>query len=220
VLARVIETDPDPWLKALASHALGGETIPATDGFEVRGAWGRVPRLSPWRVMQYFTGITLLAAFARLLAFGFGLERSAKVKLESNAVHVHRETRLFGRRLRVSDASYALHDIECALREVSMPTFQVLFGALALAGGVALGTVWISDAVARGDHELLVTGIVAIMAGAGLDLLFAGWGRVRRERAGFEMFVGHERVVALRRVDPERAKRLVEQIARRRGVTP
>jgi hypothetical protein len=46
--------------------------------------------------------------------------------------------------------------------------------------------------------------------------LFDGWGKLRRERAGFEMFVDGERVVTLRRVDPQRAQRLVEQIARRR----
>jgi hypothetical protein len=167
--------------------------------------------------VQYFTGLTLLNGLGRLLAFGVGLERSAKVKLEASAVHVHRETKLFGRTLRVSDASYALQDVDCATREVSMPTFQVLFGALALACGVVFGTIWVTDAMARGDHELLMTGGMALMAGAGLDLLLAGWGRLRRERAGFELFVDKERVVALRKVDPERAQRLVEQIARRRG---
>jgi hypothetical protein len=217
VLARVVQDCPDAWMRAIAQHALGTESIPAPEGFEVRGAWGRVPRLSAWRVTQYFTGITLLNGLARFLAYGVGLERSAKVKLESSAVHVHRETKLFGRTLRVSDASYALQDVECATLEVSMPTFQVLFGALALVSGVVLGTVWLSDAIARGDHELLISGAIALMAGVGLDLIFAGWGRLRRDRAGFEMFVDRQRVVALRTVDPERAQRVVEQIARRRS---
>jgi hypothetical protein len=218
VLGRVIELSPDPWVKALAEHALGSPApLVPVESSEVRGAWGRLPRLSAWRVFQYFTGLALMAALGRFVAYGFGLESSARVKLEANAVHVHRETRLFGRTLRASDASYALKDIECATREVSMPTFQVLFGAFALVAGVVFGTMWISDGLARGDHDLLLTGAIALIAGVGLDLLLAGWGSLRSERAGFEMFVDNERVVALRRVDPVRAQRLVQQIAARRG---
>jgi hypothetical protein len=217
VFERVIETSPDPWVTALAQHALGNQPLKPAENPELLGAWGRLPRLSFWRVAQYFTGLALLAAIGRFVAFGFGLESSARVKLEANAVHVHRETRLFGRTLRASDASYALKDIECATREVSMPTFQVLFGALALVLGVVLGVMWISDGWARADHELLISGVIALMAGVGLYLFFAGWGSLRHERAGFEMFVDNERVVALRRVDPVRAQRLVQQIAVRRG---
>jgi hypothetical protein len=217
VLARVVENTQDAWVKALAQHALGAEPPPLTDGFELKGVWGNLPRFSAARVVQYFTGIALITGLLRFLAFGLGLERTGKVRLESGAVYVHRETRLFGRTLRVSDASYALRDIECATREVSAPAFQVVFGALALAVGVVLGFVWMSDAIARGDSSLFVSALVAIAAGIGLDLLFAGWGRMRRERAGFEMFVDSERVVALRKVDSERAQRLVEQIARRKS---
>ncbi|MFT3921448.1 MAG: hypothetical protein QM778_02815 [Myxococcales bacterium] len=217
VFEHVIENTQDPWILALARHALGGQPPVPAENPELLGAWGRLPRLSVWRVVQYFTGIALLAAVWRFVAYGFGLESSARVRLETNAVHVHRETRLFGRTLRASDASYALKDVECATREVSMPTFQVLFGALALVLGVVLGTIWISDGLARADHELMLTGVFALLAGAGLDLFFAGWGSLRHERAGFEMFVDNERVVALRRVDPQRAQRMVQQIAARRA---
>lgn len=216
VLARLAESTHDSWIRALAQHALGAEPLPASDGFEVKGSWGRVPRFSTLRVVQYLVGWALLQAMARAIAKGFGLERTGRVRLEANALHVRRETRLFGRLLRASDASYALKEVSCALREVSMPVFQVLFGALALAVGVLLGVIWLSDAIARGDRDLLVSGALALGAGALLDLSLAGWGRLRRERAGFELLVDHRRVVALRRVDPERAQRLVEQIARRR----
>ncbi len=217
VFERVIETSPDPWVTALAQHALGTPQLKPAENPELHGVWGRLPKLSVWRVLQYFTGLALLSAIWRFIAYAFGLESSARVKLETHAVHVHRETRLFGRTLRASDASYALKDIECATREVSMPTFQVLFGALALVVGVVLGVIWISDGLARADHELLLSGVIALMAGAGLDLFFAGWGSLRKERAGFEMFVDNERVVELLRVDPARAQRLVQQIAARRG---
>lgn len=216
-LGRLAEITPDSWIRALAQHALGTEPLPMTDGFELKGIWGRLPRISLVRVMSYFVGWGLLAAIARSLAYGLGLERTGRVRLESNALHVRRETRLFGRTLRVSDASYALQDVSSALREVSMPAFQVLFGALALATGVVLGVIWLSDAIARGDRDLLVTAALALGAGALIDLMLAGWGRLRRERAGFELTVDHERVVSLRRVDPERAQRLVEQIARRKA---
>jgi len=216
VLARLAESTQDSWIRALAQHALGTEPLPAVDGFEVKGVWGHVPRISALRIVQYLVGWALLQALARGVAYGFGFERTGRVRLEANALHVRRETRLFGRLLRVSDASYALRDVGCALREVSMPAFQVLFGALALATGVVLGVIWLSDAVARGDRELLMSAALALGAGALLDLVLAGWGRLRRERAGFELLVDQRRVVALRRVDPERAQRLVEQIARRR----
>jgi hypothetical protein len=216
-LGRLAETTPDSWIRALAQHALGTEPLPTIDGFEVKGTWGRVPRISFVRVISYFVGWALLAALGRSFAYGLGLERTGRVRLESNALHVRRETRLFGRTLRVSDASYALRDVACALREVSMPAFQVLFGALALAIGVVLGVIWLSDAIARGDRDLLIAAAMAVGVGALLDLLLAGWGRVRRERAGFELIVDRERVVALRRVDPERAQRMVEQIARRKA---
>jgi hypothetical protein len=74
----------------------------------------------------------------------------------------------------------------------------------------------VSDGIARSDKALVGSALVALCAGMGLDLLFDGWVKLRRERAGFELFVDGERVVALRRVDPQRAQRLVEQIARRR----
>ena len=215
-LARLAESSQDSWIRALAQHALGSEPLPAVDGFEVKGLWGSVPRISALRVVQYVIGWALLQALGRGIAYALGLERTGRVRLEANALHVRRETRLFGRTLRVSDASYALKDVVCALREVSMPAFQVLFGALALATGVVLGVIWLSDAMARGDRDLLVSGALALGIGALLDLLLAGWGRVRRERAGFELMVDHRRVLALRRVDPERAQRLVEQIARHR----
>ncbi len=214
--ARIVESHPDPWLKAIAAEAASHRPLPVNETAEVRGAWGKLPRLSVWRVLQYITGLTLLTGLGRFLAFGLGLERVARVRLELNAVHVHRETRLFGRTLRVSDASYALKDVECATREVSMPTFQVLFGAAALVVGIVCGTIWMSDGLVRGDHELFITGVIALLAGAGLDLLFAGWGSLRQSRAGFEMFVDNECVVALRRVDPDRAQRMVRQIAARR----
>jgi len=217
VIARAAESSPDAAVAAAARHALGAEPAPTTEGFELRGVVGRVPRLSVFRVVQYVTGITLILALARAASFGLGLERNAWVRLETNAVHVYRETQLFGRMVRASDASYALNDIECATREVSMPAFQVLFGALSLGTGVVLAMLWSRDALARDDASLLTSAALALVAGAGLDLLFAGWGRLRKDRAGFEMFVDNERVVALRKVDPERAQRLVEQIARRRG---
>ena len=125
VLARVAEASDDAWLRTLAQHALGAEPVPLTDGFELKGNWGSVPRLSTLRVVQYFTGIAFVGAVLRIVTYALGLERSAKVRLESSAVHVHRETRLFGRLLRVSDASYALRDVECARREVSAPTGQI-----------------------------------------------------------------------------------------------
>jgi hypothetical protein len=215
-LARVLETVPDPFVQVLSKHALGAAPAPETDGFELKGAWGRVPRLSFLRVLQYFTGFTLVVGLGRFVAFGLGLERNARVRLEESAVHVRRETFLFGRLLRTSDASYALKDLNCATREVSMPLFQVLFGALSLAVCSVLALVWMSDGIARGDGGLLRSAVLALCVGMGLDLLFAGWGRLRRERAGFEMYVDGERVVALRRVDPQRAQTLVEQIARRR----
>jgi hypothetical protein len=217
VLARVAESTDDAWLRTLAQHALGAEPVPLTDGFELKGNWGSIPRLTTLRVVQYFTGIAFLGAVARVVSYALGLERSAKVRLESSAVHVHRETRLFGRTLRVSDASYALRDVECARREVSAPAFQVLFGALALAVGIVFGVIWGSDGIARGDLRLVLAAAVAIGAGVVVDILLAGWGKLRRDRAGFEMFVDSERVVAMRKVDSERAARLVEQIARRRG---
>jgi hypothetical protein len=216
-LARLAETTPDSWIRTLSQHALGTEPLPTIDGFEVKGTWGQLPRISLVRVLSYVVGWALIAALGRTLAYGLSLERTGRVRLESNALHVRRETRLFGRTLRVSDASYALHDVGCALREVSVPGFQVLMGALALAIGVVLGVVWLSDAIARGDRDLLITGALALGIGALLDLLLAGWGRLRRERAGFELLVDRRRVVALRRVDPERAQRLVEQIARRKA---
>ncbi len=217
VIARAAESSPDVAVVAAARHALGAEPAPSTEGFELRGDVGRVARLSIWRVLQYMLGIPLFVALFRAISYAVGLERNVMVRLESNAVHVYRETWLFGRVVRESDASYALNDIECATREVSMPAFQVLFGAVALALGVVFSVIWASDSAARGDSSLLMSAGLVLVAGVGLDLLFTGWGRLRKERAGFEMFVDNERVVALRKVDPERAQRLVEQIARRRS---
>lgn len=216
-LARLAETTQDSWIRALAQHALGTEPLPAIDGFEVKGSWGRVPRISLLRVLQYVVGWALLQAIGRAIAYALGLERNGRARLEANALQVRRETRLFGHTLRISDVTYSLRDIDCVVREVSMPAFQVLFGALALAVGVVLGVLWLSDAMARGDRDLLLSGAIALGAGALLDLLLAGWGRLRRERAGFEVRVDRRHAVALRHVDPERAQRLLEQIARRKA---
>jgi len=104
-LARVAESSQDTWIKLLARDALGSEPAPGTDGFELRGVWGSVPRLTGWRVLAYFTGVTLLMGLWRLVAYGLGLTRQARVRLEAGALHVQRETRLFGRVVRVRDAS-------------------------------------------------------------------------------------------------------------------
>jgi hypothetical protein len=216
--ARVAEITQDSWVKALAREALGSEPVPGTDGFELRGAWGTVPRLTVGRVLAYFTGATLVMGVLRVIGWGLGLTRQARVKLEAGALHVQRETRLFGRVIRVRDASYALREVDTATREVSMPAFQVLIGALALGTSVVLAMFWFSGAMARGDSTLMRSAGLAVVAGVALDLLFTGWGRLRAERAGFELFVDQRRVVTLRKVDPERAQRLVEQIARRRSV--
>lgn len=215
-LARALEAVPDAFVKVLALHVLGSEALPETTGFELKGTWGRVPRLSLGRVLQYFIGWPLLVSFGRFCALGFGFERSARVRLEEGAVHVRRETFLFGRLVRSSDASYALKQLDSAMRVVSLPLFQVLFGALSLAAAVIVSAIWLSDGIARHDSALLRAAGIALVAGVGLDLLFAGWGRLRRARAGFELFFEGKRVVSLRRVDPERAQAMVDQIARRR----
>jgi hypothetical protein len=216
-LARVIEVVQDELVKAVAQRVLGEGPVPLADGFELKGLWGRVPRLSFGRVLSYVLGLPLLVGLSRVIAFALGLENSARVRLEQETIHVRRETFLLGRLLRMSDATYALRDLECATREVSMPLFQVLFGAGSLVAGSVLFVIWLSNAAVRGDRALLGSAIVALCVGVGLDLLFAGWGRLRDDRAGFEMFVDGQRVVALRRVDSQRAQRLVEQIARRRS---
>jgi hypothetical protein len=216
VLARAAESSSDPAVQAAAREALGVATIAASDALELRGLVGRMPRFSAWRLLAHVLGLTLLAALTRGLLYLVGYEKEARVRLEQQALVVHRETRLFGRTLHVRDTSYPLAHVDCATREVGAPALPLLLGAASLALGTVFGTIWLSDGLARGDGNLLISALLAFVAGVSIDMFFSGWAKLRGQRAGFEMEVDKRRVLALRRVEADLAQRLVEQIARRR----
>jgi hypothetical protein len=217
VLRRAAESSSDPAVRAAAREAIGDAPLSPAEGVELRGLVGRMPRFSVPRLLSHLVGFTLLAGLGRAFAYLMGYENEARVRLEQRALHVHRETRLFGRTLRVRDTSYTLSQVDCATREVRAAALPLLLGAGALAVGTVLGIVWLSDGMARGDANLLVSALLAFVAGVSIDMFLSGWAKLRSQRAGFEMDVDKRCVLALRRVDADQAQRLVEQIARRRS---
>lgn len=217
VLIRVAESSSDPAVQAAAREALGEAPLSPSEGVELRGVVGRMPRFSVLRVLSHLIGLTLIVAVIRSFAYLVGYENEARVRLEQSALYVHRETRLFGRTLRVRDTSYTLSHIDCATREVGAPALPLLLGAASLALGTVFGTIWLSDGLARNDANLMLSAVLAFVAGVSIDMFFSGWAKLRGQRAGFEMDVDKRCVLALRRVEAEPAQRLVEQIARRRS---
>jgi hypothetical protein len=216
-LSRAAELSPDAAVAAAARMALGEAPAVSTDGFELDGTEGRAPRFSLLRIVQYVTGVALVLVLLGWLRRSVGYERVARLRIVGRALHVNSETWLFGRRIREGDSSFALDDVTCVSRELILPTFHLVLGATALGVASVLGVGRVSDGVARSDSDLMLLGVLTIAAGVAIDLLSVGWGRFRKPRSALELFVRARRVLALERVDPQRAAAFVEQMASRQG---
>ncbi|MEM1416356.1 MAG: hypothetical protein AAGH15_15715, partial [Myxococcota bacterium] len=90
-----------------------------------------------------------------------------------------------------------------------------LLGALAFAGGIAAGGLWLFEGVRSGETVLLLAGAGAIALGAGLDLLLALALPARAGRVSVELHLMPRGRLALVGVEREAAELFLQSLRAR-----
>jgi hypothetical protein len=131
------------------------------------------------------TGLLFLFHLTRLVAkLALAYKRPAEVTLSKDSVRIHARTELLGRTLRERDIVIARSGLAKATREVRYPRVAFYAGLLALALGRYVGMATLVDGVRSASPSLLLTGVLIVAIGIGLDFILGSLapgvsGRVR-----------------------------------------
>ena len=204
----------DLWLAMLASHALAEPVPSAPERLLLSGDVAHIA-VGARRALRILTGWAFLSALARLVAYVLRGSERCTVELLETRLKVVREAMLLGRPRKRREQVYSLSDVRSAERVVAFPVAERVVGAACLVVAIGLGMVRLRDAVLFADLDAALFAGCAVLLGAGVDLLLSGLSTRRRASTFLSLFAGGRRVIALRGVDPDLAKRFVEQLAAR-----
>jgi hypothetical protein len=158
--ARVLASRKPP-PTASADEKLTGEMLSA-------------PRGPITTALLALTGVLLALHAARLLGkVALAYKRPAEITLGEDGVRIKTHTELLGRVLRERDIVIARTGLARATREVRYPRTGLYAGLLALAIGSYLGIATLVDGVRSASPSLLLTGLLIVAAGIGLDFALA-----------------------------------------------
>jgi len=177
----------DAFSRALCALLLGrGPDKRESAVCTIHGHVGRFPGGPVSSLLRWLSGVALIASAVRLVLASFGVRREVEVELGDLGLRVRRRTHLLGRVVRTADEVHPLRVLRHARRATRYPGIHLVMGAFCFALGVVLGGVFSYDAMRLGDRSLAMIGVVLLLVGAGVDLLFevlvpAGRGRVALE---------------------------------------
>jgi hypothetical protein len=162
--------------------------------------------LSGWAVAQWV---------GRALAFMVSLRRETTVQLGGAGLEVLETTRLFGRELRRTRATYPLRSVQAASREVRYPRAHLLLGAIALGGSLLVGGLWVAEGVRTGETYLLMAGGGLVLLGALMDVALGVLPLGRRGRVALRLDAADHVRVAIRGAEEERVDAFLRELERR-----
>ncbi len=143
----------------LADERITGEMLPTPRGPVATAALA-------------LTGILFVLHAARLVGrFALAYKRPAEVTLSGESVRIRARTEMLGRTLRERETVISRAALARATREVRYPRMSFYAGLLALAVGSYVGVATLVDGVRSASPSLLLTGLVVIALGIGLDFL-------------------------------------------------
>lgn len=210
ILGRVGEDAADAAVRAMAApHVSGGGGAHA-----VTGRAGHAPPGGFRGVLRLVSGWALVQWLLRALAFVVTLRREVTLQFGGAGLEVLGSTRLFGREVRHSRATYPFRAVRAASREVRFPRVHLLVGALALGVSLLLGGLWVAEGVRTGETYLLMAGGALILGGALLDLAVSVLPLGRRGRVAVQLHADEARI-ALVGVDEARVDAFLRELERR-----
>jgi hypothetical protein len=161
-----------------------------------------------------FTGILFVMHAARIVGkLALAYKRPAEVTLSKDSVRIRARTELLGRTLRERDIVIARAGLAKATREVRYPRLAFYAGLFALALGSYVGVATLVDGVRSASPSLLLTGIVIVAIGIGLDFFLGTLapGATGRVRVAFVTRSGA--TVCVGGVDAKRADAALQLLA-------
>ena len=128
------------------------------------------PRSAVATAALALTGILFVMHAVRILArVALKYRRPAEIVLSEKTVRIRYRTELLGRTLRDGDVVIQRAGLVRATREVRYPRAAFYAGLLALAVGSYFGVATFVDGVRAASPSLLLTGLVIVALGIGLD---------------------------------------------------
>ena len=164
------------------------------------------------------SGILFVMHAARFVAkFALAYRRPAEVTLSDDGVRIKTRTEMLGRLLREREIVIGRAGLARATREVRYPRIAFYAGLLALAVGSYIGVSTLVDGVRAASPSLLLTGLVIIALGIGLDFFLGSLapGATGRVRVSFVPKKG--RAVCIGGVDAKRADAALHKLAQPRS---
>ncbi len=184
----------------------------------VEGELSFAPRSALVTTLMAFTGLLLVLGAARSAGrIALAYRRPAELLLSPEGVRVRSRTLLLGRTLKERDELLPRQGLTRAIREVKFPSAGLYAGLLALAIGSYVGLSAFVDGIRSASPSLLLTGLVIVIAGIGLDFLLSSLLPGARGRCRVVLTPRTGAVVCLGKVDPGRADALLAHLSRKTG---
>jgi hypothetical protein len=199
----------DPKLaRVLAGGASSGEDE------KIVGELTAAPRGPVATAALALTGILFVMHAAQLVArLALAYKRPAEIVLSDKTVRVRYKTQMLGRTLGDRDVVIQRAGLVRATREVRYPRAAFYAGLLALAVGSYFGVATLVDGVRAASPSLLLTGLVIVALGIGLDFAFASIAPGARGRCRVLFVPRDGQKLCVGGVDTKRADAAIARIA-------
>jgi hypothetical protein len=197
------------------AHVLVGRSVQG-EADRIDGEIAPSPRNPALTVVLAMTGILFLMHAVRLLArLALAYKRPAQVSLSDDGVRIRFRTELLGRTLRDRDVVIQKSALLRATREVRYPRAAFYAGLLALALGTYFGVGWLVEGARAASPSLLLTGLLAVVLGIGLELGLGSIAPGARGRCRVLFVQRHGPQLCIGGVDVRRADAALARLAPR-----
>jgi hypothetical protein len=176
------------------------------------------PRPRTWlaTTLLGLTGISLVLNVTRVLCrVAFAYRKPAELALsEDGGLRVHWRVELLGKTLRDGEVVVPRHGLARATREVRYPSLALYTALLALVVGSYVGVSAFADGVRAGSPPLLLSGLLLVALGLGLDLVLSSLLPGARGRCRLLLMPKAGSPLCLARVDAGAADAMLARLGR------
>lgn len=196
----------DPVLARVLGGSAAGDSPDGGGGHRLEGELEGTPRGPVATTALALTGLLFALSVARLVGrFALSYRRPAEVVVTPGGVKVSSKTLLLGRTIREEEFHITHASLRRATREVRYPRAGLYAGLFALAVGSYLGLSLFVDGVRAASPSLLLTGLLFVAAGIGLDFALGSVLSGARGRCRVQFLPSTGKGVCVVDVDPKRA---------------
>lgn len=196
------------------ARVLASSVAASSEDEKIVGEMTAPPRGPVATAALALTGILFVIHASRLLArVALAYKRPAEIVLSDKTVRIRFRTEMLGRILRDRDVVIQRAGLVRATREVRYPRAAFYAGLLALAIGSYLGVATFVDGVRAASPSLLLTGLVIVALGIGLDFALASIAPGARGRCRVLFVPRDGQKLCVGGVDAKRADAAIARIA-------